>query len=675
MRTREARTKDRIATGRRGMRGAGRLGSVAGWWSDCSLRTKGLVVLALPLMTFVTSALVFLLVLSQMDQAQGGVTEARRAQSRLAQVYLLVLDGETGIRGYLVTGDQKFLEDTSNAKARLPAVLDTLTAEIGDHPSQAARLARVRTILSAGYQLDPPSATLRSDPAAVRSWLDAQKESTDEFRTVLADVWRTEDRLLSSRLDERNAWIERGRITTLTALGLGLFGGLAAMLALTLGVSRRLERVVARTDGLRQGEAPDFIDPGKDEIGVLSRRLTEVASRWLLWKSEAHNARVAAESANQAKSEFLSRMSHELRTPLNAVLGFTQLLAMDLPESQQDSVRQIRRAGVHLLNLINEVLDISRIEAGQLALSPEPVRVADVVSEVVDLMGPIAAERAVTIRSDGALAGDCHVLADRQRTKQIILNLASNAVKYNNRGGNVVVNCRLEDGEAVLEVIDDGIGIAEADLDRLFIPFERLGAANSEVEGTGVGLAISQRLACAMNGRIEVSSTLGHGSTFRLHLPATEAVDPVAPTALPEAPPRAGGEGRRDAVHTVLSVEDNPANIRLLQEIVSRRPHWRLRTAGQGQLGLDVATTDPPDLILLDLHLPDMRGEEVLRRLKADVRTAEVPVVVVSADATPGQVDRLRAAGAETYLTKPIEVTRLLYLLDQASAASSRAGD
>jgi signal transduction histidine kinase/CheY-like chemotaxis protein len=648
---------------------------VARWWSDCSLRTKGLLVLALPLMTFVASALVFLLVLSQMDRAQGGVTEARRAQSRLAQVYLLVLDGETGIRGYLATGDQKFLGSTSDAKARLPAVLDALTDAIGDHPSQAARLDRVRTILAAGYQLDPPSATLRSDPAAVRSWLDAQKESTDEFRTVLADVWRTEDRLLSSRLDERNVWIERGRITTLTALGLGLFGGLAAMLALTLGVSRRLERVVARTDGLRQGEAPDFIDPGKDEIGVLSRRLTEVASRWLLWKSEAHNARVAAEAANQAKSEFLSRMSHELRTPLNAVLGFTQLLAMDLPESQQDSVRQIRRAGVHLLNLINEVLDISRIEAGQLALSPEPVRVADIVSEVVDLMGPIAAERAVTIRSDGALAGDCHVLADRQRTKQIILNLASNAVKYNNRGGNVVVKCRVEDGEVVLEVIDDGIGIAEADLDRLFIPFERLGAANSEVEGTGVGLAISQRLACAMNGRIEVSSTLGRGSTFRLHLPVTEAADPVAPTALPEAPPRAGGAGRRDAVQTVLSVEDNPANIRLLQEIVSRRPDWRLRTAGQGQLGLDLATADPPDLILLDLHLPDMRGEEVLRRLKADVRTAEVPVVVVSADATPGQVDRLRAAGAETYLTKPIEVTRLLTLLDQASVQSSRAGD
>jgi signal transduction histidine kinase/CheY-like chemotaxis protein len=603
------------------------------------------------------------------------VTEARRSQARLAEVYLLVLDGETGIRGYLVTGDQKFLASTTDSKARLPAVLDALTDAIGDHPSEAARLARVRTILAEGYQLDPPRETLRSDPAAVRSWLDAQKKSTDELRSVLSDVWRTEDRLLASRLDERNTWIERGRITTLTALGLGLFGGLAAMLAFTLGVSRRLEHVVSRTDRLRRGEAPDFIDPGKDEIGVLSRRLTEVASRWLLWKSEAHNARVAAESANQAKSEFLSRMSHELRTPLNAVLGFTQLLAMDLPESQQDNVRQIRRAGVHLLNLINEVLDISRIEAGQLALSPEPVRVSDVVSEVVDLMGPIAAERDVTIRSDDALACGCHVLADRQRTKQIILNLASNAVKYNNRGGNVVVSCRIEDGEAALEVIDDGIGIAEADLDRLFIPFERLGAGNTEIEGTGVGLAISQRLACAMNGRIEVSSTLGRGSTFRLRLPTTEAADPAAPIALPEAPPRTGGETRRDAVRTVLSVEDNPANIHLLQEIVSRRPTWRLRTAGQGRLGLDLATAEPPDLILLDLHLPDMRGEEVLRRLKADVRTAEVPVVVVSADATPGQVDRLRAAGAETYLTKPIEVTRLLSLLDQANAAASGAGN
>lgn len=644
------------------------------WWSDRSLRSKGILVLALPVITLVVAALVFLFVLSQLDRSTDRVGTARQAQDRLAQVYLLALDGETGIRGYIATGDQRYLEPTTTARERLPRVVAGLAQLIGEHPDQAARLDRVRAILETGYQLQPPVAREIASDARVRAWLDDQKTSTDELRAVLADIWRTEDQLLEARMSERDAWVDRARTTTLVVLGIGVVGGLAAMLAFTVGVSRRLERLVGRTTELRRGELPDLIDPGRDEIGVLSRRLSEVATRWLLWKKEAQDARVAAESANQAKSEFLSRMSHELRTPLNAVLGFAQLLELDVPEEDKDSVRQIRRAGTHLLNLINEVLDISRIEAGQLALSPEPVRVADVVGEVVELMGPIAADRGVSIDASDALSCRCHVLADRQRTKQVILNLASNAVKYNNPGGHVSLRCAPVGDAARIEVVDDGIGIAEADLERVFIPFERLGATNSDIEGTGVGLAISQRLASAMDGRIEVSSAVGQGSTFRLLLPVTGPPDPLTAENLLASLPPAPRSGGHDAVLTVLSIEDNPANIRLLQEIVNRRPGWRLVTAGQGQLGLDIAAADPPHLVLLDLHLPDMRGEEVLRRLKAEDRSAEVPVVVVSADATPGQVERLQAAGAEAYLTKPFEVTQLLGLLDQVHDNVLRRG-
>jgi CheY-like chemotaxis protein len=225
--------------------------------------------------------------------------------------------------------------------------------------------------------------------------------------------------------------------------------------------------------------------------------------------------------------------------------------------------------------------------------------------------------------------------------------------------------------------VDDGIGIAEADLQRLFIPFERLVAADSEIEGTGVGLAISQRLATAMNGRIEVSSTVGQGSTFRLVLPTAPA--PETPAAAVPGPRLTTPTFRADqrSELTVLSIEDNPANIRLLQEIVGRRRAWRLVSAGQGQLGLDIAAADPPTLILLDLHLPDMRGEDVLHRIKADERSADVPVVVVSADATPGQVERLLGAGAEAYLTKPIEVAQLLGVLDRIArlAPSDKRSD
>jgi signal transduction histidine kinase/ActR/RegA family two-component response regulator len=643
------------------------------WWGDRSLRAKGLLVLSLPLLTLLISTLIFLLVLGRMDRSQDRVAHARHTQDRLAEVYLLLVDGETGIRGYLATGgDERFLEPTVTARQRLPDAVTALGTLVGTDPTQAARIDRLQALLKPGYQLRPPSRSRIADPTFVRTWMDKQRASTDQFRSVLSDIWRTEDRMLAERLDERDAWITRGRVVAGAGLGLGVVGGLAATVAFTLGISRRLERVVARTDGLRQGEAPDFVDPGGDEIGVLSRRLTDVASRWLLWKSEAQDARVAAESANQAKSEFLSRMSHELRTPLNAVLGFAQILEMDLPEDRQESVRQIRRAGVHLLNLINEVLDISRIEAGQLALSPEPVRMADVVDEVVELMGPIAADRSVAIRATEALDCGAYVLADRQRTKQIILNLTSNAVKYNNPGGHVVIDCTVENREAAVTVVDDGIGIAEADLERLFIPFERLVAADSEIEGTGVGLAISQRLATAMNGRIEVASEVARGSTFTLWLPTTVAPDAVTlPDVRRAAPATASGRDEAPGVGlTVLSIEDNPANTRLLQEIVNRRPEWQLVAAGQGRMGLDLAAAEPPDLVLLDLHLPDLRGEEILRRLKADPRTARVPVIVVSADATPGQVERLRAAGAEDYLTKPVEVSAVLAALDRVQHES-----
>ena len=654
--------------------GDGPGGQVARWWSDRSLRSKGILVLSLPLVTLLVSVLVFLFELWRTDRAIDRITLARAAHDRLAQVHLMVLDGETGIRGYVATGDRSYLEPTATAGERLPGALTELTDLIGGSPEQVARLNQVRTILDTGYQLQPPAEGSLTSTGFVRSWLDEQKASTDELRRVLSDISRTEDRLLAERMSERDAWIERARGTTVAALGVGVVGGVAAMLAFTVGVSRRLERVVAKTDSLRDGEVPDFVDPGRDEIGILSRRLTEVASRWLLWKSEAQEARVAAESANQAKSEFLSRMSHELRTPLNAVLGFAQLLEFDLPASEQDNVRQIRRAGVHLLNLINEVLDIARIEAGQLALSPEPVRVSDVVSEVVELMEPIAADRQVTIYASEALTCSCHALADRQRTKQVILNLVSNAVKYNNPEGLVVIRC-VDAGETVaIDVIDDGIGIAETDLDRLFIPFERLGAANSEIEGTGVGLAISQRLASAMDGRIEVTSAVGWGSTFRLLLPTTDAPDAPIPEDVPQSILIPAARNGRDPVLTVLSVEDNPANILLLQEIVNRRPNWRLVSANQGQMGLDLATAEPPHLVLLDLHLPDLSGKEVLRRLKANVRTAAVPVIVISADATPGQVERLRAVGAEAYLTKPIEVNQLLALLDQVHDDVTAAG-
>jgi PAS domain S-box-containing protein len=378
-------------------------------------------------------------------------------------------------------------------------------------------------------------------------------------------------------------------------------------------------------------------------------------------EEELKAAKDEADRANHAKSEFLSRMSHELRTPLNAILGFAQLLQMNaLDAKQTQSVNHILKGGRHLLSLINEVLDISRIEAGGISLSLEPVAVGPALQEILDQMRPLAQARGIELRNE-SLNCDWHVMADRQRLKQVLLNLVSNAVKYNRDGGTVTLSCQLDDkGQGTLQVKDTGPGLCDDEIARLFVPFERLGAAKSGIEGTGIGLALSKRLVEAMEGRIGVQSAVGQGSTFWLELPTV-----VAPTQILqgletiEAPAWEDNSNRR----TLLYIEDNLANVVLLEELIKMQPGLQLLPAMQGSVGLELAHQHGPDLILLDLHLPDMTGEEVLRRLRENPRTREIPVIIVSADATQRQIQRLREAGAHSYLTKPFDVQEFLQVL------------
>jgi signal transduction histidine kinase/ActR/RegA family two-component response regulator len=385
-------------------------------------------------------------------------------------------------------------------------------------------------------------------------------------------------------------------------------------------------------------------------------------------------AREVAEAANRAKSEFLSRMSHELRTPLNAVLGFGQLLELDeLNDSQQEAVAQIIKGGRHLLGLINDVLDISRIETGNLAMSPEPVLVSDLIGETLSLMRPLAAARdiqVVTVESNPL--DDAHVLADRQRIKQILLNLVSNAVKYGHPDTTVTVSCEAYAGSQLrIVVADTGPGIRPEDLERLFVPFERLGAERSEVEGTGVGLALSKRLAEAMDGTIGVASKFGIGSRFWVELPAVEG--PLERLGRIGGARTAEGEALagQDRLHKVLYIEDNLPNVRLVERILARRTDIEVVPAMQGRLGLALAHEHRPALILLDLHLPDLEGGEILRQLRRDPATASTPVVILSADATAGQVERLLAEGATAYLTKPLDVKQLLAIVAKSVQAAA----
>lgn len=387
-------------------------------------------------------------------------------------------------------------------------------------------------------------------------------------------------------------------------------------------------------------------------------------------EDEIKSARLEAERANRAKSDFLSRMSHDLRTPLNAVLGFAQLLSAEtLSDDQMDCVRQIRRGGEHLLDLINEVLDIARIEAGQLSLSPEPVEVREIVGHAIALVSPLARQRRITLTTHESPLAALSVVADRQRLNQILLNLLSNAVKYNREGGQVSVGFeRAGDHSLRINVTDTGSGIPPQKLRLLFRPFERLGAESTAIEGTGLGLTLSRGLAEAMGGNVGVVSRIDVGSTFwvELRIASEKAVDQAAPLELPTL------EYQEGQPATVLYIEDNIANLRLVERVIGRRRSVTLITAPDGRQGLSRALTERPDLVLLDLHLPDLSGEEVLRQLRAEPTLRGTPVIVLSADATPGQVKRLLASGAEAYLTKPLNIQEVLAVLDRTLRTTAR---
>ena len=379
-------------------------------------------------------------------------------------------------------------------------------------------------------------------------------------------------------------------------------------------------------------------------------------------------------------------MSHELRTPLNAILGFSQLLEIErLSGGQRESVEQITHAGRHLLELVNEVLDISRIDSGHMSLTPEPLAVDEMLREAIDLIRPLADARHIElIAGPGCHAADHFVLADRQRLRQVLINLLSNAVKYNQPAGTVTLDATPSpDGRLFrLSVRDTGIGIDPEKFSRLFTPFERLGAEHTDVEGSGMGLALSKRLVESQRGELGVESVPGSGSTFWVDLPVAAAPAPgtgleifnellglepfgpddsflaavVEPPPLPPAPE-----------HTILHIEDNEPNRRLVEMLVAQRPALRLLTASKGRDGLSLAREHHPDLILLDLHLPDTTGESVLHDLRADPATRDMPVVMISADAAAVRRNQQHIEGADyadSYLTKPFNVTQFLQLLD-----------
>ena len=417
--------------------------------------------------------------------------------------------------------------------------------------------------------------------------------------------------------------------------------------------------------------------------GSVESRVAERTRELRLSLDAADQKARALQGANQAKSEFLASMSHELRTPLNAVIGFAELLRLNasaepLTRAQGQAADQILSAGRHLLALIEEVLDLARIESGKLSMSIEAVDPQLVARQVCETMRREAEVAGVTLSAPAVSAGPC-VVADRTRLRQVLLNLVSNAIKYNRPGGRVWVEVTRSDEGAVLSVRDTGVGIPEARMADLFQPFNRLGRETSTVAGTGIGLTVSRKLAEAMNGRLEAVSREGEGSIFTLTLPpAGPSRAPVAagdrPMVLPAiVAPAMPGPSMPGQQATLLYVEDNPSNIALMRHVVTALGGMQLHVAETGHEGLALARDLRPDVIVLDINLPGLNGFELKARLDADPLTRSLPVLALSASAMPQDIQRGREAGFRDYLTKPIDIPAFAHALNAALVAGAQA--
>jgi signal transduction histidine kinase/CheY-like chemotaxis protein len=437
------------------------------------------------------------------------------------------------------------------------------------------------------------------------------------------------------------------------------------------GIEDIYELTYIRKDGSRFPAIVSITALRDDAAGLIGYLLigTDNSARKLV-ELQLNDAVAAAEKANLAKSDFLSSMSHELRTPLNAILGFAQLVESGTPAptpTQKRSVDQILKAGWYLLELINEILDLALIESGKLSLSVEPVSLQEVLMECRSMVESQARQRSIGMAFP-RLPAQSYVKADRTRLKQVLINLLFNAIKYNQPSGNVSVECaESTPGTLRISVRDTGAGLSPEQVSQLFQPFNRLGQEGGKEEGTGIGLVVTQRLVALMGGEIGAESTQGVGSVFWVDMALASA--PGLSLEITAEPPRIDAADGA-AMQTVLYVEDNPANLELVEQIIARRANLRLLGAADASLGIEFARVYRPEVILMDINLPGMSGLDAMKVLRGDPVTAHIPIIALSANAVPRDIERGLEAGFFNYITKPIKVGQLMDAIDAALVAS-----
>jgi signal transduction histidine kinase/ActR/RegA family two-component response regulator len=630
-------------------------------WQDAPLTIKGIILNTLPLTVLLASLALIFESEQQAALLERRVQNALQIQQDIQTLQTQLLEASTGVRDYLLTDNSQFLSGYESAKQAMPQLLHSLELRLDDQAQQKLLLV-----------IHPLVQKNLNDLAALAS--NTEKEANEELirkfssqgaamnqlRTHLDQMSLRESRIVDQ--DKKEVIYERKRNLRITLMAViaGVFGSLLGVWVFTQTIVARVRTIRDSAIHLVKSEPLALPSISQDELGELTMEL-EHASQ-LLKKSaqEAHLARVEAEEASAAKSNFLSRTSHELRTPLNAILGFAQILENDLPDGRQkDSATLIHNAGQHLLKLINEVLDISRIESGDIGMSMEVIALNPLLEEAYHYLKPLEKVRDMSIvtRFEPGLK----VRADRQRLLQVILNLLANALKYGPENTTVTFSAYRQHGQIRVEVQDQGTGIAAELRSRLFTPFDRLGAERTVTEGTGLGLVLSKQLLDAMVGEIGVAEDK---SMFWFSLPASEddLQIPAAESAItPDVQGMATATARK---RHLLYVEDNPSNQALMEAIMTKHRHIKLHIAASLQESMVWLRDMTPDLLLLDLNLPDGSGESLIQHIQSrrdDLR--DIPLVILSADALPETVQRLNALGITHYFTKPLNVASFNQLL------------
>lgn len=625
------------------------------------LARKGIVIVLLPLLLLLGSLSFLYSKEAQLSQLESQLRIALQNQRDIQAVHTQLLEASNGVRDFLLTDDKHFLDIFYQAQQQLPVIMATLDTKLETN-AQKTRLRRVQPLVD--QNLKNLHFLAKSEPDTKAGELveqfKMQVRSLDQLRLAIDELNKQEAFLVAQ--DQSGVALQRERNFKITLLA-AVIGLISSVIILWVFLDTIVNRVRALRDSaghLAKAEPLDLAFSSLDELGELSDELDH-ASKLLANKVEETNlAKFEAEEANRAKTLFLSRTSHELRTPLNAILGFAQLLEADLTdEQQQNNAVMIRSAGEHLLKLINNVLDIASIESGERNLDLGATDVNLLITDAVNYIAPLGQIRNIEITQN--IAPKLTALADHQKLFQVILNLLSNALKYGPVNSIVQVKAYSVNHKVQIEVLDEGTGIPENLRKRLFTPFDRLGAEQSNIEGSGLGLALSKQIMTALGGSLEVSETQ---SLFAITLPVFEGE--IGDThQSKQAAEKAPKPERTLGQHTVLLVEDNDSNKTLVEAILKREVQLKLlhsRTLKSAEILLSQSSIS---LVILDLHLPDGNGESLVQYMQAHHEFANIPVVVLSADAMPDTIAKLKKQGVADYLTKPLNVATFSRVIKQ----------